>query len=334
MILVTGGTGLVGSYLVLKLAKKAKHVKVLYRNNATRQEVYNLFKIHEPERYKVLYDSLQWIEGDILDITSLQNEFEGVTEVYHAAGKVSFNEKEKKLLNKINIEGTQNMINLSITNKIDKFCFFSSIATLDPNFDVSIINENAEWNFKRNHSSYACSKYGAEMEVWRGSQEGLKVLVVYPGIVIGSGNWERANKLLYEMTYADRAFYTSGSTAFIDASDLAEVCIRLMEDLINNDKYIVTARNVTYKEIICQLRSAFEMKPPIEITNSQLKKMAFWSQFLSSKKRISKSAYFALISQNKYSNDKLEQYLSYSFLSLEDSLNIHAKNYLQYKNNK
>jgi dihydroflavonol-4-reductase len=332
MILVTGGTGLVGSYLLLKLAGKFKQVKVLYRNDSSKQEVYNLFKLYEPERFKKLYKSLQWTEGDILDIISLEEAFTGVTEVYHVAGKVSFNEKDKKELRKINIEGTQNMVNLSISNKIDKFCYISSIATLDSNFEELYINENAEWNFKFNHSSYACSKYGAEREVWRGSQEGLNVLVVYPGIVLGSGNWKRSNGILYNRAYSNRAYYTTGYTGFIDASDVAEICIRLMDDpTIHNDKFILTADNISYMDFMFILRKELKRKPPVKISNFLLKKVYILSQLLPIKEKISKPVFLALTSQNKYSNDKIKKLLSYSFIPIKDSLKIHANNYLQYK---
>lgn len=332
MILVTGGTGLVGSYLLLKLAEKGNQVKALYRSEDSKQEVFNLFKLYEPERFKELYDSLQWIKGDILDIISLDEAFTDVTKVYHVAGKVSFDEKDKKELRKINIEGTQNMVNLSINHKIDKFCYISSIATLDPNLEDSSINENAEWNFKFNHSSYACSKYGAEMEVWRGSQEGLHVLVVYPGIVLGSGNWKRGNGLLYDQAYADRAYYTSGITGCIDASDVADICIRLMDDpSISNEKFILTADNISYKNLMCLLRKELNRKPPIKISNSLLKRISVLSRFLPGKKTLSKPVYLALTSQNTYSNDKIKKLFSYAFIPIQDSLKFHAKNYLQYK---
>lgn len=332
MILVTGGTGLVGSYLLLKLAGKSKQVKVLYRTDSSKHEVYDLFRLYEPKRFRKLFESLQWVKGDILDITSLQEAFSDITEVYHVAGKVSFEEKDKKELYKINIEGTQNMVNLSINNNIYKFCFISSIATLDSNFEQLYINENVEWNFKFNHSSYACSKYGAEMEVWRGSQEGLNVLVVHPGIVLGSGNWKRGNGMLYDRAYSNRAYYTTGNTGFIDASDVAEICIRLMDDpTIHNDKFILTADNVSYMHLMFMLRKEFKRKPPVKISNFMLKKISLFSHLLPINRKISKPAYLALTSQNKYSNDKIKKVLSYPFIPIQDSLKMHAKNYLQYK---
>ncbi len=331
MILVTGGTGLVGSYVLLQLARKKKQVKVLIRENAPKQEVYNLFKLYEPQQYQQLYDSLQWETGDILDISSLEQALDGISQVYHVAGKVTFEEKEARKLYKVNVEGTKNLVNLSIDKKIEKFCFISSIATLDPTLQSSLITEKSEWNFKVAHSSYACSKYGAEMEVWRGSQEGLKVIVVHPGVVLGSGNWKRSSGLLYDMTVKNTAFYTSGGTGYVDAEDVAEICVQLMDSPVANERYILVSENAYYERVFQFLRNHFYKNPAKRISDFWLKKLAFLSRIFPVKRKISKGVVAALTESPEYSSEKIKETLNYTFIPLEESLKYHANNYLRYK---
>ncbi len=334
MILVTGGTGLVGSYLLLQLVRKKKQVKILARENAPKEEVYNLFKIYEPQRYQELYDSLQWEEGDILDVCSLEKALINVSQVYHVAGKVSFDERESRQLYEVNVEGTKNLVNLSVERKIEKFCFISSIATLDLSLDSLLITEQSEWNFKVLHSSYACSKYGAEMEVWRSSQEGLPVVVVHPGVVLGTGNWERSSGLLYDMTIRNRAYYSSGGTGYVDAEDVAEISVRLMDSSIVNERYILVSKNASYEKVFQFLRNHFKKNKVKKISDFWLTKLAFLTRILPVKRKISRAAVVALTGKTEYSSEKIQKTLDYTFIPLEKSLKFHADNYLQYKQTK
>ncbi|MDR2121605.1 MAG: NAD-dependent epimerase/dehydratase family protein [Flavobacteriaceae bacterium] len=332
MILVTGGTGLVGSYVLLQLTRKKRQVRALIRGNSPKKEVYDLFRLYEPREYQRLYDSIQWTEGDILDIFSLEQAFAGISQVYHIAGKVSFEEREARQLYKINVEGTKNIVNISIEKAIEKFCFISSIATLDLQLNQSVITEKSEWNFKAVHSSYAYSKYGAEMEVWRGSQEGLKVVVVHPGVVLGSGNWERSSGLLYDLTVRNRAFYPSGTTGYVDAEDVAEICTRLMDDdSIVNERYILISENVSYERTIQFLRKIFNKAPAKKIPDSWLEKIAFLSRIFPVNRKISKAVTYTLKGKSEYSGDKVKEVLEYTFIPVEESLKFHANNYLRYK---
>ncbi|WP_128330721.1 SDR family oxidoreductase [Apibacter sp. HY039] len=335
MILVTGGTGLLGSYILLQLAKiNNSRIRVLVRAEASKNEILELFKLYEPESYNCLFNKIEWTEGDVLNLSSVEKALQGVSQVYHIAGKVSFNEHDRAELYKVNVEGTKNMVNLSIENNIDKFCFISSIATLDPMLGKTQIDEESEWNFKVHHSSYACSKYGAEMEVWRGSQEGLKVVIVHPGVILGSRNWKRSSGVLYEMVSKKQLLYTSGKTAYVDAWDVAAICIRLMNSPIYNQRYILISENVSYKKVFTLLRNYFNKSKPFKISDFWLGTIALIIRMITLNRVMSKSVVDALTSKTEYSNKKIVNELAYSFIPVEESLKIHAQNFVKYKNNK
>ena len=205
MILVTGGTGLVGSHLLLHLLEKGENVRAIYRNKKNIVKVKSLFDYYD----KVdLVDKIDWIEADILDIPSLEIAFENVDYVYHCAGFISFDPNDENQLRKVNIEGTANIVNFCIAKKIVKLCHVSSIAALgDLTANQIILTENTEWNPEKLHSDYAISKYGAEMEIWRGQQEGLKAVIVNPGVIFGPRFWNQGSGAFFSTIKKGIPFY-------------------------------------------------------------------------------------------------------------------------------
>lgn len=328
MILVTGSTGLLGSYLLLKLLTEGKEVKALIRQNSPKEEVLKLFQLYNPEKAQSYFDSIQWAEGDLLDISFLEEVIQGVTHVYHAAALVSFNERKKKQIIKTNIEGTQNLLNVCIDKNIEKFCFFSSIAVMDYSENSTLIDESSEWNTKVTHSFYACSKYGAEMEVWRASQEGLKVVILNPGIILGSSNLKRS-ALLFDTCYKKNGFYTSGTSAYVDAQDVSNIAFLLMENTeIFNQRFILISENKSYKEIVNFVRKKMQLKPANYISDFWLKKIGLISRLFPFKNKLYSGAVEGLIFKGKYSNEKIVSLLNYKFTPVQESLEFHTKNYL------
>ena len=179
MILVTGGTGLVGAHLLLHLLENGEEkIRAIYRKSKQIEKTKSLFELYKKSD---LFSKIGWIQADILDVPSLENAFEEVDYVYHCAGLISFNPDDENQLRKVNIEGTANIVNFCIDKKVTKLCHVSSIAALgNLTQNQTIITEETEWNPEVLHSDYAISKYGAEMEVWRGQQEGLQVVIVNP----------------------------------------------------------------------------------------------------------------------------------------------------------
>jgi len=204
MILVTGGTGLVGAHLLYQLALTNDKIRAIHRKNSNLKAVENVFSYYTND-YKKQFKKIEWIEADIIDVSSLEKAFKNITYVYHCAAIVSFDKKDYQQMRKVNIEGTANIVNFSLAHNIQKFCFVSSIATIEKKAHLpssqreettQLIDETDEWNTETNNYGYAITKYGAEMEVWRATQEGLDVVIVNPGVILGSGFWHSGLKML------------------------------------------------------------------------------------------------------------------------------------------
>ena len=187
MVLVTGGTGLLGSHLLVRLVQSHDIVRVLYRSTAKKESVQKVFTYYFKTEAAQFLEKLEWVEGDILDLYTLGQAFEGVTHVYHCAGFVSFAQRDFTKLMKINREGTANVVNFCLKYNIQKLVHVSSTAAIGGD-DEQVISEQTKWIQSPETSGYSISKYSAEKEVWRGIEEGLKAVIVNPSVIFGAGN--------------------------------------------------------------------------------------------------------------------------------------------------
>jgi dihydroflavonol-4-reductase len=316
MVLVTGGTGLVGAHLLIHLLEKGENVRAIYRNLDSTKKTKALFALYKKE---ALYESIQWIQGDILDITSLSNAFPGIEYVYHCAAKISFDPKEEDQVRKINIEGTANIVNFCLAYDIKKLCHVSSIAALgDLAEHESVITEETEWNPEKPHSDYAISKYGAEMEVWRGQQEGLEVVIVNPGVIIGPGFWNQGSGELFTKVKNGLAFYTKGSTGFITVTDVIKIMYQLMKSPICGKRFTLIGQNIIFQDLLFSIADTLKVKRPqyhatpfMMNTLSKLDWIA--SNIFGKKRQLSKASARSSYSTNLYSNEKTKNVLNITF---------------------
>ena len=261
MILVTGGTGLVGSHLLYFLAKKGKKVRAIYRDKQKIDDVKQIFLFYD-ENSMTFFNSIEWVEADLCDYFSLEEALKEVKQVYHAAAMVSFNPHESDKMLKINVEGTANLMNACLFNKVEKVCYVSSISSLGKQYDGGLIDESVEWLVDNHRSAYAYSKFRAEMEVWRAAIEGIGVVIVNPSVIIGPVDWKRSSGKLFYSVKKGMPFYTDGSTGFVDVRDVVNAVVLLMESEIVSERFILSSENLTFREFYTLMATAMnKMKP-------------------------------------------------------------------------
>ncbi|URC13318.1 NAD-dependent epimerase/dehydratase family protein [Flavobacterium sp. B183] len=313
MVLVTGGTGLVGAHLLLHLIENGESVRAIYKTQNNIQKTKSVFELYK----KVdLFEKIEWLEADILDVPSLETAFSGIDYVYHCAALISFDPKDEELLRKTNIEGTANMVNFSIAKDVKKFCFISSIAALgDLAAHETYITEETDWNPEKPHSDYAISKYGAEMEVWRGLQEGLDVIILNPGVILGpipkNKTHIQGSAELYAKVANGLSFYTLGSTGFVTITDVIKIADVLMKSDIKNERFTLIADNIVFKDILNTIADALKVKrPTIHATPLFMNFLwiadGFFSTLFFQKRRLTKATAKASYSSNLYSNEKIK----------------------------
>lgn len=324
MILVTGGTGLVGSHLLYQLSLENDLIKAIHRKNSDLQAVKKVFSYFSAE-YESLFQKIKWVEADITDIVSLEEVFIDITEVYHSAALVSFNLKDYNAMCKINIEGTSNIVNFCIAKKIKKLCFVSSIATIEKSVTNEIINETDEWNMEKVNYGYAMTKYGAEMEVWRASQEGVPVVIVNPGVILGAGFWHQGSGAIFSKINKGFPFYTEGVTGFVSVNDVVKAMRLLMKSDIENERYILVSENSSFKNIFYQIAQNFEKKSPtikvtklMAATGWRLEKLK--SIFTNKPPSLTKQTAKSIHNKSYYSSEKIQKELNFSFESISETL--------------
>ena len=323
MVLVTGGTGLVGSHLLLHLIENGETVRAIYRNQNNIRKTRLVFELYKKAD---LFEKIEWLEADILDVPTLEIAFTGIDYVYHCAAFISLDPKDEDKLRKTNIEGTANLVNFSIAKQVKKFCFVSSIAALgDLAPHETIITEETEWNPEKPHSDYAISKYGAEMEVWRGLQEGLDVIIINPGVILGpipkTKTCEQGSAEFYVKVANGLSFYTLGSTGFISVNDVVKIAFELMKSDIKNERFTLIAENIVFRDILNTIADTLKVKRPGIHAKPFLLNFAWiadgiFSTLFFQKRRITKATAKASYSKNLYSNQKIKTALGTVFLDV------------------
>lgn len=246
MILLTGGTGMLGAHIAFELTSHGRTVRALKRKSSSTATLEKIFRLYS-ENAAALLARIEWVDGDLLDIDTLEDALQGVTQVYHAAAIVSFRPDDREKLLEANIEGTANLVNLSLDAGVKKFCHISSVASLGRTTNGAPIDENVWWKTSPENSWYAISKYGAEREVWRASEEGMDVVILNPSFILGPSNGETSSSEIFSVLKKGVRWYTNGVTGYVDARDVATAAVKLIDSDIKNERFVLNAANLSYK---------------------------------------------------------------------------------------
>lgn len=336
MVFVTGATGILGRVIVLELLKKGKKVRAAKRPASNISEVRHSYAFYteDPDGF---FNTIEWIDVDFDDINSLQDALEGVEEVYHCAAKVSFHPKDEKEMYHTNIKGTENLLYACEGAGVKKFLHVSSIAVLDNFNDNGELDEESDFNPKLEHSAYALSKHLSEMEAWRASAEGMNMVIINPGMIIGSGNWGNSSGDIFP-TFEKNSFTFSGGSNYVDVRDVAKISVELMEKSIFGERFIIIAEGRRYSELAGQIRSRLGLKKAKILTEFQLN-AARWANILfgwliPGLRMVTKTNIEAISSLHVISNQKIKETLDYQFIPVSESIDFHLNNYMNDKKRK
>ena len=259
MILITGATGLVGSHLLHLLLKNNEKVKAIYRTEKSREKTKRIFNNYGGQK---LFDKILWVKADLTDYFSLKDTFDGITHIYHCGAIVSFDRRGADKMHETNINGTKHLVDLSLEYGVKKFCFVSSVAALGKYSDDSCSDEDALWSYSKNTSDYAVSKFYAENEVWRGSEEGLNVVIVNPATILGFGDWNESSSAIFKKVNNGLNYYPPGSNGFVGVHDVIKAMHLIMNSEISGQRYILVSENWSFKKLLSTIAIRLEKKPP------------------------------------------------------------------------
>ena len=321
-VLVTGGTGFIGAYIIKELIEKSYSVRAIRRSN-------KLPFFISPG----ILEKVEWVNGDVLDVISLNEAMDGVDYVIHSAASVSFMKHERAQMYNTNVDGTSNVVNLALEHGVKKLVHLSSISALGRTATGEYVNEEKKWVTSKLNSHYGISKKKAEMEVWRAMGEGLDAVIINPSTVLGFGNWHDSSCAIFKNVYKGFKWYTRGINGFVAVEDVAKVAVKLMESNITEERFIISNENWEFKKLFDLIADGFGKSHPSWEATPFLSSIAWRfeklrSVLLGAKPLITKETARIALSKTYWQNDKILNALpDFSFMSMEQCITNACKNY-------
>ena len=277
---------------------------------------------------------MEWREADLLDVGALQDALNGATTVIHTAALVSFRSRDRDRLFRTNVEGTRNVVNACLGMGIKRMVHVSSVAALGRHKGAKNINENHKWVESKLNSDYAESKYLAELEVFRGREEGLGIDMVNPSVILSGADWDKSSAQLFKYVWENKPFYTEGSINYVDARDVAEMIGRMLGHEASGERYIANGGVVPLKSILTQIAARFNKETPWIKVPKPLITATAWvesarSLLTGSDPIVTPQSARGASAHFFYDNEKAIKKLGMQFRPLEETLEWCCSHYLQ-----
>jgi len=337
LILVTGATGFLGSHLVCLLLADGQIVRACKRRESDMRE-FNLVFAHyikaELQRASWL-KNLEWVETDVLDLDTLAQAMQGIETVYHCAAIVSFEQSKRNLMMQVNAEGTANVVNLCLIHGVKNLSYVSSIASLGRTKSGNTMDEDSKWESSKLNSNYAISKYKAELEVWRGAEEGLQVCMVNPGVIIGVGDFSKGSNALVQTIYKGMPLYSMGVNGYVDVKDVARALIQLTALKVYNKRFVLVGANMRFRDLFFMIADALQKKRPyIEVrpwmAALSWRVMAVVRLFSSGGISITKETARAALNESYYNASRIQNEIGFEFTPIDKTVQDCADNYFTF----
>ncbi len=323
-ILVTGGTGFLGAYIIQELVHKGYQVRAIQRTKK-----FPDFIDHSS------LQQVEWVEGDILDIISLQEAMIGIDAVIHSAAVVSFIPKEKSIMYQVNVEGTANAVNMALEAGVSRFIHISSVAALGRLSTGGQVDEEKKWEESKVNTDYAKSKHKAELEVYRGIGEGMDAVILNPSTLIGYGDWNSSSCAIFKNIYNGFKFYTSGLNGFVAVEDVARAAVAFLENEISAERFLLNGDNWPFQKLQYAIADGFHKKRPSKKAGPFLLGIAWRMQAISSffsghPPLLTRQSAKVALSETRFYSQKIGKFLpGFSFTPIETSIKHACEKYLQ-----
>ncbi|HPG09920.1 MAG TPA: SDR family NAD(P)-dependent oxidoreductase [Chitinophagaceae bacterium] len=327
-ILITGGTGFLGSYIIKQLVEKGYNVRAMRRSTK--------LPFWIPQ---AIFKKVEWVDGDVLDVVSLEDAMEGVDTVIHSAAVVSFNKSDRSAMYRVNVEGTANVVNIALEKKVKKLVHVSSVAAIGRNASGGSVNEEKKWEDSKINTHYARSKFKAELHVWRGMSEGLDAIIANPSTILGYGDWHSSSCAIFKQVYEGFKWYTTGTNGFVDVEDTAKAVVMLMESNINSQRFIINAETWPFRQLQNTIAVAFGKKMPARKATPFLLSIAWKlekikSLFTGKKPLLTRESARIAKSSTRFENDKILKVLpEFSFTPLAETIQKACEKYAEQAKN-
>lgn len=323
MIIVTGGTGLLGGHLIWFLLQKHERVCAIKRSTSSLKGIRKIFSFYTGDT-ETYFQRIDWKDADIQDEGELSKIISQGDCVYHCAAVVNLSSSSNEIL-ETNIQGTKKIVKVCLQNKVAKFCYVSSIAACSGDGSLGMIDESVSWIDSSKKSAYSRSKYFSEQEVWTGISHGLNAVIVNPGVILGPYGSVSGSAELFERVRSGMPVYTTGGTGYVDVRDVVKPMIALMESEICSERFILVSENLNTKFIFDHISAGFGKRPPfIKLDLPVLKLMGLLVEMvfkvIPGNPPFSRSLAESACKRESYSSAKIKNALQYEFIPISQSI--------------
>ncbi len=316
-ILITGGSGLLGSYLVRWFKQKGySHITSTYQHSIDTVP-------------KDILDGVHWEKLILPDKEAALDIVAGHDWVIHAAGHVSYQPKDKYMLIDINQTGTQHIVNACLAHQVEHFVYISSIGALGKENDHVTLNESSPWLQNEFSTSYGLSKYLGEVEAWRGAAEGLNVSVVVPSVILGAGNWTRSSLQIIEEIAKKSPWYPGGQTGYVDVRDITLFISMLLERSVIGERWIVSGANLTYGVLYEKIAGHLGLKRKFRVAPKWLAKIILKTRNLIKAGTLGGELLNHVYGTFTYDASKSLKMEGFSYRDIDETLKEVAENYMR-----
>ncbi|MDR3706288.1 MAG: SDR family oxidoreductase [Paludibacteraceae bacterium] len=319
-ILLTGATGMLGAHLLWHLLQKGARVRALKRKRSDFEQTELIFHFYNDKLSRYV-KQIEWVEGDVLDVLSVEKAMQGIDTVYHCAAKVSFSNQEDNLTD-INVKGTQHVVDAALKNGVRRFCFVSSIGALSASVKEGMVDECCFGIVEANGSAYSRSKYYSEKIVCDAIDKGLPAVIVNPGVIMGYAKPGNGTMQLFTMVRNGLQVYTNGGSGYVCVDDVCRAMILLTESVITGERFILVSENLSNHELLNMIADSLKVGRPFINAFRPLLMSVAWVmeiiQKITGKKAfIDRATARVTLNRTYYSSEKINHRIGFEFTPIQ-----------------
>jgi dihydroflavonol-4-reductase len=313
MNLVTGATGHIGNALVRELLSSGQRVRALVLPGEDMAPLQGL--------------EVEIIEGDILDLEALRRACMDVRDVYHLAGVISILPGRNEVMQRVNVQGTLNVLQVAREANIRRLVYTSSIHAIQRAPHGVSIDESLPFDLHNPVGAYDRSKAEASQAVQAAAEGGLDAVIVCPTGVIGPYDYRRSEmgQLILDCASGRPQVYVDGAYDFVDVRDVAAGVLSAGQIGRSGETYILSGERITVRRL---LESIWEIsgkrfagfKIPLSLARFVAVFSPLYYRLAHLRPRLTPYSLATLRSNSNISSAKARRELGYQPRSLRESL--------------
>lgn len=250
-VLVTGANGFLGSWVTKALVNEGHEVFALVRPKSDLSELEGI--------------NCKYVHGDVTDIPSLLAAFKGMDTVFHLAGVIAYKKSQRAAMEKVNVLGTTNVVNVCREYKIRRLVYLSSVVAIGAGLTAKdVLNETSDYNVSDLNLGYFETKHHAEEVVKSACDRNeIDAVIINPSTIYGAGDAKKGSrKMQLKVAQGKLKFYTSGGVNVVAVEDVVAGILSAWKNGRKGERYILAGENILIKDLFAMIAKESGVSAP------------------------------------------------------------------------